>query len=72
MIPNDKDIAKLDKIAPGIAEMFARRKQGKCPMCGIDMSSPTFKDELSAKEFKITGYCQKCQDFAELTSEDDD
>lgn len=67
MIPNDKDMAKLEKLAPGIGEMFARRKAGKCPKCAADMAGATFTDDASRAEYKITGYCQRCQD--ELFSE---
>lgn len=63
MIPNDKDMKILEKLAPGITEMFARRKAGKCPMCAKDMTGLNeFRDKASAKEFDITGYCQQCQD----------
>lgn len=38
---------------------------GKCPMCGkeIDVSTE-FKDNLSIKEYFISGLCQSCQDKA--------
>lgn len=44
-----------------------RDKDGKavCPFCSehIDESNPrAFKDRLSAREFRISGLCQKCQD----------
>ena len=35
--------------------------QGKCPFCG-EQINPVFRDELSLKEFKISGLCQECQD----------
>ena len=36
---------------------------GKCPFCGKDINPETeFRDELSRKEFKISGMCQACQD----------
>ena len=35
---------------------------GFCPFCKQPISSDEFKDELSVKEFKISGLCQKCQD----------
>ena len=40
---------------------------GNCPLCGDAIDENSFKDELSRKEFKISGMCQKCQDriFAE-------
>lgn len=30
-----------------------------CPMCGKEIKG--FKDELSKKEFSISGMCQDCQ-----------
>ena len=62
MIPNSKDMARLERLAPGITEMFKRRKAGKCPRCAVDMKHAIFTEALSAKDYKITGYCQKCQD----------
>lgn len=35
---------------------------GKCPFCGEKVDQDSFRDELSKKEFKISGLCQKCQD----------
>ena len=39
---------------------YERRSKGLCPTCGEVPGE--FKDELSKKEFKITGMCQTCQD----------
>lgn len=37
--------------------------EGKCPFCGKKIDVETeFKDELSKKEFGISGLCQSCQD----------
>ena len=36
------------------------RANGLCSTCGEIPDS--FKDEISEKEFKITGQCQTCQD----------
>lgn len=33
---------------------------GVCPMCQSEITD--FRDELSAKEFSISGMCQACQD----------
>ena len=38
------------------------REQFKCPFCKKDMSTESFRDDLSCKEFKISGMCQRCQD----------
>ncbi len=35
-------------------------KAKKCVLCGKDATK--FTDELSKKEFKISGMCQTCQD----------
>ena len=44
----------------GSSERFAR---GECPMCGAAEAASTITDELSRKEFHISGLCQKCQDL---------
>jgi hypothetical protein len=36
------------------------RIKGQCPMCANPIGE--FRDELSVKEFKISGMCQNCQD----------
>lgn len=45
------------KIFPKAAEDIAA---GNCPTCGKPVGK--FKDELSKKEFGISGMCQACQD----------
>lgn len=35
---------------------------GKCRTCGKEINPGHFRDRLSAKEFRISGMCQKCQD----------
>ena len=30
--------------------------------CGKDVTFESFRDELSVREFKISGMCQECQD----------
>jgi hypothetical protein len=34
----------------------------QCPLCEVTINVNDFKDELSVKEFIISGMCQKCQD----------
>lgn len=36
--------------------------EGRCPFCKRMVSLNDFKDELSVKEFRISGLCQQCQD----------
>jgi hypothetical protein len=35
---------------------------GLCPFCGQKVDVNSFRDEVSKKEFHISGMCQKCQD----------
>ena len=37
-------------------------KQGKCPICESIIQLEDFRNEISRKEFLISGFCQKCQD----------
>jgi len=38
-------------------------ENSKCPSCDKIIDPITeFKDEISLRDFKITGFCQKCQD----------
>lgn len=38
----------------------SRLRAGLCPTCGEEVVS--FRDELSAREYAISGMCQGCQD----------
>jgi len=44
-------------------------KEGKCPFCKELVNDADFRDELSRKDHKITGLCQKCQDKTYKESE---
>ena len=37
-------------------------EEGVCPDCGKKIEYEDFRNELSIKEFNISGMCQKCQD----------
>jgi len=37
-------------------------KEGKCPFCKEEIDLTKFRDDLSRREFKISGLCQDCQD----------
>jgi len=39
-----------------------RKSKGQCPFCGEDINPNEFRDELSRREFAISGLCQDCQD----------
>ena len=36
--------------------------KGKCPTCPEQVNPEDFRDELSVREFCISGMCMKCQD----------
>ena len=40
-----------------------KRTYGKCALCPREFDPEAeFKDELSKKEYRVSGMCQKCQD----------
>lgn len=43
-------------------EQMERRDNGECPFCGKKIDPAEFRDELSRREFDISGMCQACQD----------
>jgi hypothetical protein len=62
---------ELDKLAE---KLFDRSRSLsmfnlECPTCGGSIGK--FKDELSEREYRISGMCQKCQDevFTEVPEE---
>ena len=50
---------KLGLIKPNTTELI---KDRKCPLCESKINVNDFRNELSVKEFTISGMCQKCQD----------
>ena len=59
-------------IAAGLGAMVEKVEHGKCPFCSSPIDETTFRDDLSLREFKISGLCQKCQDsFFKEPDEDD-
>ena len=48
--------------AAGFGKEVNRKNAGYCPFCSKPVDMADFKDALSAKEFGISGMCQKCQD----------
>lgn len=53
-------------LMPDRAEKIA---QGKCATCGKPIKEEDFADDLSKREYEISGMCQKCQDEVFLPSE---
>lgn len=48
-------------IALGFGKQVDLVNQSKCPFCATLVDPSKFKDELSFKEYKISGLCQSCQ-----------
>lgn len=46
----------------GFGDHIDSVEKGLCPFCKKEIDFNGFKDELSRKEFKISGICQQCQD----------
>jgi uncharacterized CHY-type Zn-finger protein len=53
---NDEIMKKL------FPEELHLTQQGNCPTCRKPINDDDFKDELSRKEYTISGMCQVCQD----------
>lgn len=49
-------------IACGFHEEVKRFENGQCAWCGVKVYPSSFRDQLSIREYKISGWCQKCQD----------
>jgi hypothetical protein len=45
--------------------LYPERDLGQCVTCGKQVTG--FRDELSRKEYEISGMCQECQDGIEET-----
>lgn len=52
----NKDIIK--KLFP---EYLEKIENGKCPLCNEIVQLESFDDDLSRKEYAISGLCQSCQ-----------
>ena len=46
----------------GFDKEVKRAEARLCPFCGMPVSDEDFRDELSRKESRISGLCQKDQD----------
>ena len=53
----NKDIVK--KIFPVAVKNFEEKK---CTSCAMPIDTEDFRDDLSRREYKISGLCQSCQD----------
>jgi hypothetical protein len=57
-----KPVTKLIMASIGFHKEVEAVMHGFCPLCKKPITLQEFKDELSYKEFKISGTCQTCQD----------
>ena len=63
---------KRDKGIQSFLDNFAKKafgrspteakEKGVCVFCGNKIKMEDFKNQLSIKEYEISGLCQKCQD----------
>lgn len=51
------------QIAADICGFSDNLNAGKCPICGVKADETKLRDDISRKEFAITGICQPCQDM---------
>ena len=54
----NKDIMKT----VGFGKEVNLVNQSKCPFCQKQIDPSKFRDELTFKEYQISGLCQTCQD----------
>ncbi len=57
-----KEIMNKKIVGAIMPEAIKAVEAGKCPLCYVVINPNEFKDDLSRKEFKISGMCQTCQD----------
>lgn len=48
--------------AAGFGKAVEDIENGICPICNMIVDVNGFKDDISKREFKISGMCQACQD----------
>ena len=46
----------------GFSKEVEKVEQGLCPTCSKPIDKSKFRNEISLKEFRISGMCQECQD----------
>lgn len=70
-MPLPPDLSKpIFALMPQLADRVLR---GQCTCCGIggyQLANVSFRDEISRKEFSISGMCQSCQDSVFQSDED--
>lgn len=58
-------------IAAGFAKEMELVRSGRCPLCMRSIKAEEFRDEISKREFEISGLCQMCQDITFKGEEDE-
>lgn len=48
--------------ACGFEDEVNKVRKGICPFCNRKVERDDFRDAISAKEYRISGLCQECQD----------
>jgi len=48
--------------AMGFTRELERVAEGRCPFCNKVVTTESFRDKLSKREWEISGICQTCQD----------
>ena len=55
----------------GLGDHVDKVEMGLCPTCGKAVDTNSFLNELSIREFNISGMCQACQDSVFTPDEED-
>lgn len=55
----------------GFGKQVELVEHGFCPFCQKPVSISEFRDQLSVREYRISGICQACQDRVFVCTEDD-
>lgn len=54
---------KIERLAKmGFTQKVERIRAGQCPECGVAVQREHLRDDLSRREFDISGLCQSDQD----------
>ena len=58
----DNKFKKSNLRGAGFDDEVKRVELGLCPFCSNPVKVEDFRNEISRREFNISGMCQKCQD----------
>ena len=66
----NKDIVRKARFGDAVDAVEAK----KCPFCAKPINDSDFKNDVSRREYEISGICQKCQDktFGKDKEEDEE